>query len=224
MNALVLQHTGTHAFEAISLKLVEIMLEMGIRSNVMSIETFAEDQVNDFDLLLVNLGSTAPSDSSLTSEENFSNWPAKAFERIVRHLDSGGSCLILHIAITAFEKDLRWKSLVGGSWNWGVSFHEPFGPATIAIANDPILRDLHSFSTLDEVYECLTIESGVRVLATASERGNAPVVWVREHSDGSRTAYSALGHTPGSYDLESFRALVRAVISWLCETRSKVRL
>jgi len=215
VNALILEHSGTHDFKAISLKLVEILSGMSVRTNIMSIEGYADHDAEDFDLLLVNIGSTAQAATSQIDVRQVESWRTRALDRILQHIHSGGSCLILHIAILAFESDARWKSLVGGSWNWGKSFHQPIGPAVISPTNDPIVRDVLAFSVVDEIYECLSMGPGVHVLATAPERGDAPMVWVRE-IDGSRLAYSALGHTPESYEAEGFRVLIRTILSWLC--------
>jgi len=215
VNALILQHSGTHEFEAISLRLVDILSDMGVHSNILTIEAYADSHAEVFDLLLVNLGSTAPTGALQTAVQQGESWQSRALDRIMQHTQSGGSCLILHIAIVAFEMDVRWKSLVGGSWKWGTSFHQPIGSAMICPTNDPIVRDMLAFSAVDEIYECLSLEPELRVLATVPEHGNAPVVWVRDQN-GSRLAYSALGHRPESYDAESFRSLILKLLSWLC--------
>lgn len=59
------------------------------------------------------------------------------------------------------------------------------GPAKIAPADDPIVRGAARFSINDEIDERPCLEPGVRVLASAPERGEAPVFWVQER-DGSR--------------------------------------
>ncbi len=116
-----------------------------------------------------------------------------ARDGLSRYLHEGGRMLALHATATAFPRWPQWQQLLGGRWLPEQSFHPPFGPAVITLADGRTL-DLN-----DELYTDLLVEPGVEVLAWHEWQGQQhPLSWVHRVGDGL-VVFDALGHLPDSY-------------------------
>jgi type 1 glutamine amidotransferase len=129
----------------------------------------------------------------------------------------------------------EWKSILGGVWVRGESFHPDYAPLTVHLAAEPpaFIAGLDDFAVQDELYSNLSLEPGNIVLATASTSASAsasrsasagasagedevPVVWARTVGPAStRVVYDALGHDTAAYDSAGHRALLARCVRWL---------
>ena len=146
------------------------------------------------DLLVVNALAHTMHDERY-SDADRSDW---AF-----HLDSAGRAAIdgwlgagrpllaLHTALVSFDDWPRWHHIVGGTWEWGRSWHDAPGRFTVV----PTLPGLNPFDVVDECYTDLRVDDHVEVVATA---GTTPIAW-RHVVGGTRVAACTLGHDAASF-------------------------
>lgn len=119
----------------------------------------------------------------------------------------GRPLLALHTAVVCFDDWPRWHDIVGGSWEWGRSWHDAPGPITVRST----LPGVAPFEVVDECYTDLRLDEEVDVVATA---GTAPVAW-RHRVGEARVACCTLGHGAASFATAGHGDLLRALLRWL---------
>lgn len=136
------------------------------------------------------------------------------------HVRRGGGLLALHTASICFDTWPEWTELLGGSWQWGTSFHPPYGPARATLDDSHFLaRGLPGFNVHDEVYAQLQILPDAKVFGWAQSLDGttapppAPVMWSWENS-GGRVVYDALGHDGSSMNEPTHRQLIQRAALW----------
>jgi hypothetical protein len=140
-----------------------------------------------------------------------------AFARLVR---AGSGFVGIHSA-SYFERDWPWyERLVGARF---AGHPEPQHARVDVIDREhPATRQLPMrWPCFDEWYNFRTPPAGVRVLATLDEStyyGGAhgathPVIWCRS-VDGSRSFYTALGHTEECFANDAYLAHVLGAMQW----------
>lgn len=122
-------------------------------------------------------------------------------------ITDGRPLLALHTALVSFDDWPGWHRIVGGTWEWGRSWHDAPGPFAVV----PHLDGLAPFEVVDECYTDLRIDEDVEVVATAAA---APVAW-RHVVGRARVAACTLGHNAASFATPGHAALLRALLTWL---------
>ncbi len=164
-------------------------------------------RLEDVDLLVVN----ASGDLALPEPES-----TDLVDAIHRRWTAGMAVLGIHSSTLAFRDDPRWRQILGGRWEPGVTFHPQIGSALVQRTDaQPQLLDA-DFLLYDERYTSLDLDDGV-VLAEHTEDGiRHPLIWARPSSDGAGAViYSALGHGEESYDSPEHRELLKRCAAWL---------
>lgn len=148
-------------------------------------------------------------------------WAETTTERtrqaISSYVASGGGLLAVHTACVCFDDWAGWGELLGTSWDWERSSHEPVGDAVIDLAgpSHPITHEVQSFAVTDEIYESLGARSDAQTLLSCERAGAAqPVLWVRSHGDG-RVVVDTLGHSTESLTLTAHDLVLRRSAQWV---------
>jgi len=138
---------------------------------------------------------------------HFQNWEqpgpgAAARLSLSNHVASGGGLVSVHFACGAWHGEWpEFQNLLGRVWHGsgpGKSQHDPRGPFRVEMVDreHPITRGLADFTTVDELYTCLTGDAPIHLLAQATSKvdGRAhPQVFVRDYGRG-RVFVTTLGH------------------------------
>ena len=136
---------------------------------------------------------------------------------IEQFVHRGGRLFVLHTATICWDTQPRWRALIGGGWQWGVSHHPPLGRFAVALTDEgsELTDGPQNFMLVDEAYHALVPASDCTVLATADlGQGTQPLAWVRNARRG-RVAVDALGHDPRSLTQPGHHALIRGQLQWL---------
>ena len=171
------------------------------------------------DLLVLNLGDPAlnfPDDPAPDAE-------AEGRAGLLGYLAAGRPLLGVHATSTSLRGIPEWKSILGGVWVRGESFHPDYAPLTVHLAAEPpaFIAGLDDFAVQDELYSNLSLEPDNIVLATASASApsggdEVPVVWARTVGPASaRVVYDALGHDTAAYESAGHQALLARCVRWL---------
>ena len=132
---------------------------------------------------------------------------------------NGGRLFALHTSTICWDTEPRWRQLIGGGWEWGVSHHPPYGPITVDLtgAGESLSEGQSHFDLVDEAYHNLAPAADCTVLATADlGEGPQPLAWNRDFGEG-KVAVDALGHDVRSLEQPDHAALIRAQLKWLSE-------
>ncbi len=149
----------------------------------------------------------------------------QAFQEFIQH---GGGYVGIHMAAPGpevTEPDWPWYSrLVGARFK---SHPDGTPTALLTVTSDhPSTADLpHRWNDADEWYEWVNqpeLRSAVYVLLTVDEHsygggdGFHAVSWCHDF-EGGRAFYTALGHTPASFEESNFRSHLAEGIRWASE-------
>ena len=137
---------------------------------------------------------------------------------IRQYMQAGGALLGMHTASICFDSWPEWKSILGGTWQWGLSFHPPVGPVQVTVeTNHELLRGVSSFRVNDEVYHHLDLTSGVECLLYGEGADGAsaqPLLWKHQYGQG-RVIYDSLGHDEASLKEANHKQLLQQAVKWL---------
>jgi type 1 glutamine amidotransferase len=144
----------------------------------------------------------------------------RARRAIVDHVRGGGGLFGLHTASICFDDWPEWHDVLGGSWQWGTSFHPPCGPVRATpSASHELTAGLGAFEVEDEVYSAQRVAPGVAVGAWAEAvrgepaTGVQPVLWTHRYGAG-RVVYDALGHDERSLRHPTHAEIIRRAAAW----------
>ena len=211
-----------HPFEDASESLTQMLLEIGIDSDVTTDISSGLSWLDDggYDLLTV-YALRWPME-----QERFANdrarWAvtlsAQDQARINAHLAAGRGVLALHTAAISFSDWPRWRDIVGAGWIWGTSNHPPHGPVDVRMTTGehPITRGLEAFNFPEEAYARMDLVPGIQALANVqapSQEEPSPCLWARE-VDGARVVYNALGHDSASLNHPTHKRLLQRAALW----------
>jgi type 1 glutamine amidotransferase len=148
--------------------------------------------------------------------------PPELREAIAEHVKRGGGLLVLHTGIICFTDWPEWPQYIGGSWNWGESWHpavEVFAArwaSTLrAPQGHPIVHDLGEIVVEDERYCELGVGPQAQVLLESDgPEGVQPSMWTHER-DAGRAVFSSLGHDHRSLNNLQHGRLLRRSIAWV---------
>ena len=210
-----------HDHAATSYRVALVLRDLGLDVEVRSTFPDACDDLEDYDLLVVNSGrGRVDPDFDGTDREWAVNHAAvRAFAA------AGRPVLGLHQAASTFADSQYWQEILGGRWVPGQSMHPPRGHAVFDVAAaHPIVDGLGPLEALDERYSYLQVRTGSQILVTQRHDGiDHAVVWVNPTAP-YRAVYDALGHDLTSYDSPARRRLLAREALWLlCADPATVR-
>ncbi len=195
-----------HDFEATSSALARIVVEAGLRCDVVPSSESHVAGLADADLLIVNCGA-----GSVLGPEGGTP------DDLLPYLASPRPVLGIHAAANSFIATPAWGERLGVRWIEGVSMHPPIGPTVLqpADVDHEITRGLGAIDVVDERYSFLQADGGAVVLFAHQYRDAIhPLVLARE-AHGRRTIYHALGHSLESYVSPSHQRLLTREVRWL---------
>jgi len=141
-------------------------------------------------------------------------------EGLVQCIRGGSAFVGIHSA-SYFEKDWPWyESLVGARFAGHPEPQE--GRVDVTDRNHPATMGIPArWVHVDEWYNFRSLPAGVRVLATLDESTYAggahgahhPVMWCHTF-EGSRSFYTALGHTDECFRDETYLAHILGALRW----------
>lgn len=139
---------------------------------------------------------------------------------ITAHVERGGHVFALHTACICFDDWPGWGDVIGAQWEWGKSYHPPFGEVEVKSTNTALERPFEvpsAFTLLDEVYSDLKWSRDVPALMVG--RGGAdhpwqPVLWAFEIK-GARIVVDTLGHDAASLVEPGHQTVIRNALGWL---------
>jgi putative heme-binding domain-containing protein len=142
-------------------------------------------------------------------------WNAETGAQLDAFLARGGGLVLIHYAVNGQKAPEALERCTGLAWRDGQSRFR-HGPLDLQIVpGHPITTGLPRLKLEDESYWNLTGDaSGIDVLATGIEEGEArPLVWARTHGRG-RVFVSIPGHYTWTFDDPPFRVLLLRGIAW----------
>jgi uncharacterized protein len=212
-----------HDFEASAQALAELLLPLGIESRIepdleAGLASLAETPVDLLSLNALRWEMIGEKYDPYRDREAYS--PSEAARTALQtHLQGGGALLGLHTASICFSDWPEWRTLLGGHWVWGTSWHPPPERIEVTPTAEGSLRHLPSFEVNDELYTSLSLEPTATVLASGESAAMPtpqPVMW--SHTVGAgRVIYDALGHDQASLHHPAHAELLREGVSWALE-------
>ncbi|MBO9377047.1 hypothetical protein GG804_09725 [Sphingomonas histidinilytica] len=145
--------------------------------------------------------------------------PDAQMQRLDDHVRLGGRLLVIHTGTICWDNQPGWPAIMGGGWQWGVSYHPPLGAVRVELTEAGRARSdgPSRFEIVDEAYHQLSPTADCEILAMADAgEGAQPVAWLRHHGRG-RVGVDALGHDGRSLRDPGHAALIGAMLSWLGE-------
>ena len=137
-------------------------------------------------------------------------------EAIVNHLRQGGALLGLHTASICFSDWPLWGDILGGSWQWGASWHPAPEQIRLTPTAHPLMRGISVFEVVDELYTELSVSPEVETLITgssASLTGDNPLLWIHRYG-GGRVVYDAMGHDAAAIQQAEHAKVLRQSVAW----------
>ena len=128
--------------------------------------------------------------------------------------ERGGGVLALHTASICFDDWPGWRQVLGGSWDWGRSWHPAPGPLEVEpVSEHPVTAGTVPFTVVDERYSDLSVDDRVSVLLVSpGEGGPQPMLWAVERQ--GRVVYDALGHDERSLTHPAHARIIRRAARW----------
>jgi len=209
-------HAATSHRLALMLADVEVH---GRDSEVVLRSTFPDalDDLEEFDLLVVNAGTSWPGFLEAGIGPDDDAWSA-FHDRLAGWARDGGSILAVHQAANTFADAADWPEILGGRWIAGESYHPPFGPTELKLATGghPLVVGAGPVELEDERYCRLFVAETSQVLGWVLDDDGEqhPVLWTTEEH-GGRTLYSGLGHDVRAYDSPTYARLLLRAVTWL---------
>lgn len=219
--ALVLRGDGRYADEwhdlaETSRVYAELLADLGVHAQVRVTAPDAAEDLDAFDLLVVNASGVVPDvDGVREPEADDLEWVG-FHARIAAWADAGGPLLGVHQAAFAFPDAPQWPRLIGGRWAPGRSMHPDRGRATLRTTGDhALVAGLATVTVDDERYAFLDVHPGsTAYLAHEHVGADHPVAWAVD--DGRcRAVYDALGHDAVALSSPDRHDLLRREITWL---------
>ena len=154
---------------------------------------------------------------------HFMNWeipdPGPAARANLKGVIASGKGLVLvHFACGAFQEWPEFVELAGRVWDPKLRGHDPHGKFTVKITDPqhPAMKGLSYFETVDELYTCLTGQTPIKVLATATSNVDGkdyPMAFVLDYGKG-RVFHSVLGHDVEAFASTEVKRLFRNGCAW----------
>lgn len=206
-----------HPFPETSKRLADLLAECGLTTEITGEvdERMADLAYDRPGLLVVNVGDPALN----APDEPQPDAEAHGRRGLLDYLATGRPLLGIHTAATTFRGVPEWRSILGGIWIRGESYHPPYAHFEVRVhsGKDSLAAGLTDFSIADERYSNLSCAGGNIVFARhIDDSGETPLAWHRFYgSEQAKVIYDALGHDTASYDSEGHRALLKRSIDWL---------
>ncbi len=221
MKAIILAGGYAHPFAETGAALSNLADRAGLASILYGEVEPALAQLRSQDLLVVNALWWSMSQHPKYAPHRVAHardLPPGAMNAMARHVALGGGLLAIHTATICWDREPRWKELLGGGWTWGRSHHPPLGEVTVAptAAGAALSGSAAPFALVDECYHGLDPGIDCEILAHAGAGGDPPaqpVVWRRRVGAG-RVAVDALGHDAASLAAPSHAALLLGLLRW----------
>ena len=198
-----------HRFGETSLRLAEIIAEVGHQVTISDAVEQAFAEPGDPDLIVVNIGNPREARPQAHIDA--------AEEGLDRHLQRGGALLGVHVSATSMTTMSRWSQMLGGHWVRDRTMHPPQGPFNVVVHSraHPIVNGMSDFPVFDERYSYLHTNPDITVMCEQLTDGRLhPIVWARE-SGLARVVYDGLGHDTRSYESAGHVQLLRRTVGWL---------
>ena len=154
---------------------------------------------------------------------NYMNWQSpdpgpEARANLQKFVAEGKGLVLVHFACGEFQGWPEFSEIAGRVYNPKLRAHDPYGKFTVKITggDHPITRGLASFETADELYTCLDGNREIRVLATATSKGDGkdyPMAFVNAYGKG-RVFHCVLGHDVGALGVKGVQDLYRRGTAW----------
>ena len=217
LQALVLSGGVAHDFEETSARLVDVLVEVGVRCDVdEEVSSLARPGLANYDLVVLNCVRW-----SCAQNPNWREWEYRISEAeqdgLLGFLRQGKGLMALHAATINFDAWPEYAEVLGGRWEWEQTGHGPYQPGWrvhVVDREHPITRGVDDFEIHDELYHTLTITRHVHVLMTCLWGGRLqPMAWVQNYG-GARVHYNALGHGVETFENPSFRKLLQQGALW----------
>lgn len=209
-----------HDFEASAQALAEILRPLGIESRIESdleagLASLAEAPVDLLTLNALRWEMIGEKYDPYREREAYS--PSQAARTAFnKHLQGGGALLGLHTASICFSDWPEWRTLLGGHWVWGTSWHPPPEPVEVTPTAEGSLGHLPAFEVHDELYTSLALAPTAKVLASAKSAAMPtpqPIMWSQSVGAG-RVIYDALGHDEASLHHPAHAELLQEAVGW----------
>lgn len=209
-----------HDFEASAKALAEILRPLGIESRIESdleagLASLAEAPVDLLTLNALRWEMIGEKYDPYRDKEAYS--PSQSARTAFnKHLQGGGALLGLHTASICFSDWPEWRTLLGGHWVWGTSWHPPPEPVEVTPTAEGSLRHLPAFEVHDELYTSLALAPTAKVLASAKSAAmptSQPIMWSQSVGAG-RVIYDALGHDEASLHHPAHAELLQEAVGW----------
>lgn len=203
-----------HPFDDTSKRLAGLLCESGVDCEISGDvdSRMAGLGADAPDLLVINVGDPAlthPDDPEPEAEE-------LGRRGLLDYLATGRPLFGVHAASTSFRGIPEWRSILGGVWVRGQSFHPDYGTFAVQVNRSVGSRTagLDDFVVQDELYSDLSLASDNLVLASHdSGTRRIPLVWSRSFG-AARVVFDALGHDTAAYDSIGHRRLIRRSVDW----------
>lgn len=232
MKNLIITGGWAHEFSDSAVVLSEVLAAQPV--NGASVHSTVVDDIEkamkalrdaQFDVITVYACWFTMTDQRYTPEQR-AQWakttPVELREAIAAHVKRGGGLLVLHTGIICFTDWAEWPKYLGGSWNWGSSWHpavEVFAARWASTLREPqqhpIVHDLGEIVVEDERYCELGVGPRAQVLLESDgPEGVQASMWTHEQGS-SRAVFSSLGHDHRSLNNLQHGRLLRRSIAWV---------
>jgi len=148
-------------------------------------------------------------------------WPPQMRDAFVNFIRNGGGFVVVHAGGASFHDWADYQKIIGGTWGANTG-HGPIHEFEVKFtgADHPVTRGLASFTTTDELWHRMELQTDKTVLATAfdtPDKGGTgrdePVVLVTQFGKG-RCFNLVLGHDAKGMQSPGFQALLLRGTEW----------
>ena len=216
---LIIQGGIFHEFSETTNALIKLLDSLGFKSNVFDEVEEGLEQLTyqNYSLLTINALRWEMDGEKYDPyrEEWAMRLSKSAKDAIISHLEKGGAILGIHTASICFSDWEEWPKILGGSWEWGASWHP--NPEKISLI--PTKHELavnNEFAVIDELYTNLNVcdESSILLEGSCSSSLDPqPVLWLNEYRSG-RVVYDSLGHTAESILHTEHASWLKSTVEW----------
>ena len=144
---------------------------------------------------------------------------AELIDAVTAHVSGGGGVLSLHTGCICFDDWPGWRTILGGGWVWGESFHAPgLEPVRVTpLPGHPVTEGMAPFTVTDEHYRGLALDPRSIVLAegVAAAGIGYPVAWATTGQQlAGRTVTLTTGHDLASLTVPGQARFIRQAALW----------
>ena len=145
-------------------------------------------------------------------------------EEFRKVIENGTGLVMVHFACGACQRWSEFENICARVWDPKLRGHDKIGTFKVNVIDrkHPIMKNINTFESYDELYTCLTGDVPIHVLADATSKIDGkvyPMAFTYQYGKG-RVFQCLLGHDPKAFN-DSVKIIFKNACSWAAGLKVK---